>query len=227
MLPRIVVATALVLVVSWISVFPALADDFANQAAALEVIKKAAADICYTVPQEGSRSTVQLSGDARAELDAAIKKVIDLGIKGAGQYQSEQYKGVLQEQLATTLKSSMDCRLDVFNTLVNKMLGWRPPASQSTINEIGKFIAEGQQIAEAFEKTNDTPSLIAHYAEWSSKVAQFLAQTLDQAYAAQFSSALSINGVKTGMNLDGTGTWQKLEGQNAALAQIVTELRRS
>jgi hypothetical protein len=55
MLLRIVVATV-VLLVSWVSAFPALADDFANHAAALEVIKKAAADICHTVPQNGSSS---------------------------------------------------------------------------------------------------------------------------------------------------------------------------
>jgi hypothetical protein len=75
------------------------------------------------VSQEGSRSNIQLSGEARTELNTAISKVIDLGIKGAGQYESEQYKGVLQDELAATLKSSIDCKLDVFNKLVNKMLG--------------------------------------------------------------------------------------------------------
>jgi hypothetical protein len=224
---RWIVALAGMLLVSRIGVSPALADDFANQQAALEVIKKTASDICYKVEQEGSRSSTQLSGEARAELDNAIAKLLDLGIKGVGEYKTEQYKGVLQQDLATALRSSMHFRLDVFNTLVNKMLGWRPPASQSTINQIGEFITEGDQMAEAFEKTNDTPSLIAHYTQWSMKVEQYLAQTLDRAYAAQFRSAVSITYVKSGMNIDGAGTWQKLRGQNAVLGQIVTELRRT
>lgn len=145
----------------------ALADDFANQTTALEVIKKAASDICYTVSQEGSRSNIQLSGEARAELNTAISKVIDLGIKGVSQYESD--KGVLQDELAATLKSSIDCKLDVFNKLVNKILGWRPPASQSTINQIGDFIAEGEQISDAFLKTNNTDLLIIQYSQWSSR----------------------------------------------------------
>jgi hypothetical protein len=108
--PRIIVIAG-VLLVSWVGFSCALADDFANQTDALEVIKKAASDICYTVSQEGSRSNIQLSGEARAELNTAISKVIDLGIKGASQYESEQYKGVLQHELAATLKSSIDCKL--------------------------------------------------------------------------------------------------------------------
>lgn len=177
--------------------------------------------------QEGSRSNVQLSGEARAELNTAISKVIDLGIKGAGQYENEQYNGVLQDELAATLKSSIDCKLDVFNKLVIKMLGWRPPASQSTINQIGDFIAEGEQISDTFLKTNNTDLLIIQYTQWSSMVEKYLDQILDRAYAAQFRSAQPIITVKVGMNSNAAGTWQKLPGQNVVLGQIVTELRRS
>lgn len=224
--PRIIVIAG-TLLVSWLGLPSALADDFANQTAALEVIKKAASNICYTVSQEGSRSNIQLSGEARAELNSAISKVIYLGIKGAGQYESEQYNGVLQEELAATLKSSIDCKLDMFNKLVNKMLGWRPPASQSTINQIGDFIAEAEQISDTFLKTNNTDLLIIQYTQWSSMVEKYLDQILDRAYAAQFRSAQPIITVKEGMNVNAAGTWQKLHGQNVVLGQIVTELRRS
>jgi hypothetical protein len=222
-----IIVIAGVLLVSSVGVSCALADDFANQTAALEIITKAAGDICYTVSQEGSRSNIQLSGEARAQLDTAISKVVDLGIKGAGQYKSEQYKGVLQEELAATLKSSIDCKLDVFNKLVNKMLGWRPPASQNTINQLGDFISQGEQISDTFLKTNNTDLLATQYTPWAAMVEKYLEQILDRAYAAQFRSAQSIISVKSGMNVNGAGTWQKLQGQNAVLGQIVTELRRS
>jgi hypothetical protein len=171
----------------------AVADELANQLAAIEVITKAAGDICYTVEQQGSRKEIRLSGDASAELDSVIRKVIDLGIKGAGAYTNEQHKGVLQEELATTLQHSMDCKKDVFDNLVNRVLGWKLPASQSVINQIGDFISEGEQIANSFESTNDIPSLITHYTQWSSNVEKYLSQNLDRAYAAQFRSAVSIN----------------------------------
>jgi hypothetical protein len=45
--------------------------------------------------------------------------------------------------------------------------------------------------------------------------------------SAQFRSAQPISSMKDRMNYDGAGTWQKLQGQNAVLGQIVTELMRS
>jgi hypothetical protein len=222
-----IVIAGVLLVSSVVGASCARADDFANQIAALEVIKKAAGDICYTVSQDGSRSNIQLSGEVRAQLNIAILKMVDLGIKGAGQYNDEQYKGVLQEELAATLKSSIDCKLEVFNKLVNKMLGWRPPASQSTITQIGGFILEGEQISDTFLKTNNTGLLITQYAQWASNIEKYLAQILDAAYAAQFKSAQSTAYARNGMNIGGAGIWQKLQGQNAVLSQIVTELRRS
>ncbi len=220
----IVIAGGLFVSSVWVSC--ALADDFANQNAALEVIKKAANDICYTVPQEGSRSDVQLSGDARAELDTVIAKVVDLGIKGAGQYKSEEYRGVLQEELATAMKTSSDCKLNVFNKLVNKMLGWRPPASQSTINQIGDFISEGEQISNTFLSTNNPQTLITQYMQWSSNIEKYLAQ-MDAGYAPQFRSVPQTVFTRTGMNEEGKGTWQKLQAQYGFLSQLLTELRRS
>jgi hypothetical protein len=210
-----------------IGVSPAMADDFANQIAALEAIKKAASDICYTVQQEGSHSNLQLSGEARAQLDTAISRVADLGFRGAGQYTSDQYKGVLQEELAATIKSSIDCRVDVFNRLIDRMLGWKPPPSQAAINQIADFVIEGEKISEGFVRTNDTALLTKQYLQWSTKVENYLSQMLDRAYAAEFRTAQPINYIKDGMRWDGAGTWQKLRGQISGLSQIVAELRHS
>jgi hypothetical protein len=123
-------AIAGVLLLSRMGFSLAFADEFADQQAALGVIGKTAIDICNQVDQQGSRSSLQLSGQAQAALDNAIAKLIELKIAGAGDYKIEQYKGVLQKDLAATLKSNMDCKLAVFNTLVNKMLGWTPPKSE-------------------------------------------------------------------------------------------------
>lgn len=226
MTSRIVAVAGLLFVFS-VGASCALAEDFATQSAALEVITKAATEICYTVSQEGSRSNIELSGEARAQLDTAISKVVDLGIKGAAQYKSEKYNGVIQAELATIMKSSMDCKLDVFNKLVNKILGWRPPASQNIINTIADYIIEGEQISTTFIKTNNNNLFLGQYKQWSSMVEKYLEQTLDRAYVAQFRSAQPVGGFAEGMNIYVGGILHKLNGQNTVLSQIITELRRS
>lgn len=92
------------------------------QAAALKVIRETAADICTTVPTEGSGSSLELTGSAKAKLDGVVSKVVDLGVDAAAKYQSDQYKSVLRGDLAQAIGAANNCKLAVFNTLVAKML---------------------------------------------------------------------------------------------------------
>jgi hypothetical protein len=118
---RIVISVGVIPI--WLAgLVPALAQDFAQQKEALKVIRETAADICYTVRQQGQQSETQLSGEVQAKLNTVIAKVADLGIKGAGELKSKEYQGVLQEQLAATLAHSADCKKDVFDKLVERML---------------------------------------------------------------------------------------------------------
>jgi hypothetical protein len=105
---------------------PALAQqaqpDLVQQQAILKTIADTAAQICYTVTQEGQQRETELSGTVRAQLNGIIAKVADLGGEGNAKLKTEKYQGVLQEQLAVTLKHSADCRKDVFDRLVAVML---------------------------------------------------------------------------------------------------------
>jgi pYEATS domain-containing protein involved in immunity len=98
------------------------AQDLDAQKAALDVIRETAKDICYTVEQKGQKSETQLTGDVQAKVNSALAKVVDLGVKGSGSIGNEDYQGVTQEALASALKSSGECRLKVFERLVDKML---------------------------------------------------------------------------------------------------------
>lgn len=53
----------------------------------LETIGDFAERICPKVPLEGSLSTVDLSGTAKAELNGLPKKMAGIGIQGAAKYQ--------------------------------------------------------------------------------------------------------------------------------------------
>src|SRR5579872_762410 len=115
------------LLVSPLGLTAVFADGFTDQNAALDAITKTAEELCYHVEQQGSRSSTEISGEANTAINAVIAKLANLNIKGVSKYETEESKGVLQKDLAAVIKSSIDCKLDVFNSLVDKMLGWRPP----------------------------------------------------------------------------------------------------
>src|SRR5262245_33714866 len=105
------------------------ADDLEKQRQALNIIVDYAGRICVTVPPKGRSDNVELSGKAKAELNELLKKIANLGIEGAAQYQASQYEGVLQKELAEQLNKSRDCQREVSQDLIKRLL---PPLSEAT-----------------------------------------------------------------------------------------------
>jgi hypothetical protein len=103
------------------------AADSSETQQALNIIADFANRICVTVPQTGKSGNVELSGKAKAELNELLKKIANLGIEGAAQYQASQYEGVLQRELAEQLDKSRDCQREVSQDLINRLL---PPLSK-------------------------------------------------------------------------------------------------
>ena len=103
------------------------ADDLQRQADALKLIRETAADICSTIQHEGSDQNVELSGNAKAKLSGALSKIADLGIEGAAKFKKDEFKGVLQTELAAVIRDNANCRLEVLKLLNEKLL----PASTS------------------------------------------------------------------------------------------------
>jgi hypothetical protein len=69
------------------------ADELEPQRKALELIVTAADQICKDIPLD--QSSLELSGEAKAELTAVLAKLASLGIKGAAEFSQSQ--GVLQK----------------------------------------------------------------------------------------------------------------------------------
>jgi hypothetical protein len=122
----------------------ASAQDLAQQSAALKEIRETAADICYTVQQEGQQSESELSGKVQAQLNGVITKLAQLNLEGAGKLRNQQYQGVVREEVASTLKHSADCRKDVFDKLVALMIP-RPvsPPSPPPLHVAGRVATFG------------------------------------------------------------------------------------
>ena len=98
----------------------------------LKIISDFASDICgESVKLQGDSDNIDLSGNAKAKLNNAIAKVVDLGVEGAAKYQSEKYNGPLRTDLIAAMTKSQNCKLEVWKDLKNKLL----EDSQDVLND--------------------------------------------------------------------------------------------
>ena len=93
-----------------------------SQEKALGIIADFSEKICNNIPLEGSAQNHELSGEAKAELVGLIKKITDIGIEGAGKYQSSEYQGVLQNDLSDLIRENSACKYEVFKDLKDRLL---------------------------------------------------------------------------------------------------------
>jgi hypothetical protein len=98
---------------------------------ALDLIYKFADKMCIAMPKEGGGSNFVLSGESNARLNKLLGGLVGLGVAGAGYFQKNQYKGVLQKDLISALKTTTNCRLEIFIKLQDRLI---PTASNSNPN---------------------------------------------------------------------------------------------
>lgn len=109
-------------------------EDMAKVQQALGAISRFANEICTSIDASSSSSSVEVSGEAKAKLDTLVSKIVDLGIGGSAKYTQAQGKGVLQKDLAQAFKDANTCRLQVLESLKDRLLPIANPDPQA-----GKF----------------------------------------------------------------------------------------
>jgi hypothetical protein len=92
----------------------------------IRIITHAANEVCSKVETIGSTSDYELSGEAKATVNIVLKRLADVGVRGSGTIRGSEYENVLQKDLAGVLKSNMDCKREVFNTLAATLLPKTP-----------------------------------------------------------------------------------------------------
>jgi hypothetical protein len=100
----------------------AYGDDLDTQQKALNYIADYADRTCSKIPLEGSSKDVRLSAEGRADLNEFLKKFADIGGGASIVSRDIEYQGVLQKQLADSIKDSSNCKLNVLKILREKML---------------------------------------------------------------------------------------------------------
>jgi hypothetical protein len=112
-----------VIVATVIAVNPAAAQDQLEfQRRILFVIAETVGRICYTVEQQGREAGIALSLETGSQLRDGLTKLAELDVRSAGRYTSTQYQGVLQYELAATLRQTQDCKQAVFDKLIERMM---------------------------------------------------------------------------------------------------------
>ncbi|MDQ0314875.1 hypothetical protein [Amorphus orientalis] len=89
----------------------------------LEEIRAFATKFCGEFYRSGSAKGVELGVDAKAEIDSFLKKYLSLGLGASAQYKSDEYIGVLQEDLASELSDIRDCKLTIWRSLIEVIEG--------------------------------------------------------------------------------------------------------
>ena len=125
----------------------ARADEIATQTKILGVITGVAASICENVEQSGSDTKEIISGKVGVQLPELTRKLLDLGVEGAGKLESDQYKGVIRDQLADVIKHTTDCRKGVFDKLIDVLIPPSPKVQGLSVHGPVSFEMENCELA--------------------------------------------------------------------------------
>jgi hypothetical protein len=88
-----------------------------SQQRVVDTITNAADRICNFIKIDSTTESVKETDEVKTEVRGLIKQLADLGINVQGQPGTESYAGVLQADLAKTLKNSADCKLQALDRL--------------------------------------------------------------------------------------------------------------
>lgn len=142
-LPRIV---AILAFSTLASLAVAYADEAQDRSQVLKEITDTADRICGSISQSGQSTGMKVTGDVKAELGRLAKVLADLGMTGTGEITSQSYEGVLQNDLASTLRDIMQCKLKVLNSLrqmIFRMHDFEDVGTWSVSVKVGGLLAAG------------------------------------------------------------------------------------
>lgn len=137
--------TLICLVVSMNFVF---ANQLQDARQALAIISDFADKYCKNPPLEGTSEKLELSAEGKVGLSNIIKKMVDLGYKGAAEYQTSEWQGPLQKDIAQLLKDQSNCRMEVLTVLQEKLI---PDTNSMNSNDLINKATEkfGSQIRDS------------------------------------------------------------------------------
>jgi hypothetical protein len=96
----------------------------------ITLITNTADRICNVVSTSGEASSAGVQLEVKGQLSGLVRALADLGFSGSGTITESRYQGVLQKDLADTLKVNATCKLTVFKTLGDKLIAPKTVAAR-------------------------------------------------------------------------------------------------
>jgi hypothetical protein len=94
----------------------------ADTSAALAAIADTADRICGIVADKGQAGSQDVQGEIHAQLNGLARTLGNIGGSGAAKITTNEYQGLLQKDLPTTLEGMRTCKLQVLKTLQTTLL---------------------------------------------------------------------------------------------------------
>ncbi|CAB3780729.1 DUF4019 domain-containing protein [Paraburkholderia fynbosensis] len=163
-----------------------------RQEKALHAIDEFAHEICNDISTSGTQQNITLDANGQAQLSRLLKFVGDLGFNGGAKYSLSDYKGLVQADVGKALHDAQECRIDVLNSLKDKML-----ASPSGSSDAGHTSRHGVPTQLVWRQPSESPnSFAAHWLtyldnqEWDKAYAELGQEAKDSYSASEFAQLL-------------------------------------
>ncbi len=85
------------------------------------LIAEFATDFCGSISQSSEREKIVVRGDVSVGVGQLLRRLTDLGISGAGEYEKEITDGLRQDDLVEGFRLNTNCRLTVFERIANSL----------------------------------------------------------------------------------------------------------
>lgn len=128
-----------------------------QQQEALNMIGDFADRFCKDIPLTGLKSKGEIAADAKVEVAGLLKRLTNLGVGAAAEYQQQRYDGLLQTDLIRALENDTKCRIQIWNDLKSRLLFGPPPSVTAGANVLARAKTAGWQLLAMEDFTNATP----------------------------------------------------------------------
>lgn len=137
---KTLIASAIIIFIMLINNTNSLAQD---QSTKIKLIVEAAKEICTLTPLNSNSQHVELSAESKIKLNSVLKKLMDAGVDAAGKYSSSKSFGVLQKDLAGSIKNGNDCRSDFAKSLMDKIFSELDSAGKTRLAQAQSQCEQG------------------------------------------------------------------------------------
>ena len=107
----------------------------------VNLIVSTAEAVCLAASTQGSSGSTSVEGEVDGGLGVLSKRLLELGIEGAGRLTEEEFSNVLREDLAAELNDNRRCREKIFDAMFARIFGDTP---ETVLSDAQQKVLEGR-----------------------------------------------------------------------------------